>query len=150
MLCIENVASGQAVVKLLQSNSNEPSPPATVAELVRALNSEQAEREDARAALKRAAEMIGVVLADVARLADPSRIVVGGLLALTGETFVTPLRIAFSSAGLSGLDPQIESVPPDDITRVELQGAVALALKLVRFPWQHAGKPEAEPVLATV
>jgi predicted NBD/HSP70 family sugar kinase len=133
MLCVENIASGEAIVKLLERSENELDPPRTVARLVEMLNSQQTERVEARAALTRAARTIGVVLADAVRLADPTRIVVGGLLALTGETFITPLRIAFAEAGLRGLEPEIVAVAPEEITRIELRGAIAVALKKVRF-----------------
>ena len=65
--------------------------------------------------------------ADAVRLADPTRIFVGGLLAEAGETVMTPLRIAFAKA-LPDLEPQVLAVEKTRITRLELEGAVAVAL----------------------
>jgi predicted NBD/HSP70 family sugar kinase len=134
--CLENMASGRALVAELSRSSTGGAQPKTVEQLVDYVNQQQVERPDIRTALIRAASLIGVVLADAARLADPTRIVVGGLLAEAGETFMTPLRIAFAEAGLPGLEPTVVSVERDRIRTIELEGAIALALKNAEFQWR--------------
>jgi predicted NBD/HSP70 family sugar kinase len=129
--CLENVASGQAIVDYLRPKEG----PATVAKLVRSVQTEQIERPADREAVMSAGEIVGAVLSDAVRLADPTRIVVGGLLALTGETFMNPLRIAFAEAGLSGIQPKIEAVAPERVELIELEGAVAVALRGLRKMW---------------
>lgn len=134
--CLENLASGRAILSELSHSAGHGSQPNTVEELVDSVNKRQVERPDIRRALMRAAGLIGIVLADAARLADPTRIVIGGLLAGAGDTFLTPLRIAFAEAGLPGLEPVVVSVRPNRIKTLELEGAIALALRHVEFQWR--------------
>jgi predicted NBD/HSP70 family sugar kinase len=134
--CLENVASGQAIIEQLKLHGDDASQPKTVSELIDSVSTEQIERPESRMAVMRAARTVGTVMADAVRLADPTRIVVGGLLALTGETFMSPLRIAFSEAGMSGIQPEIAAIPADRVKRVELEGAVAVALKGLRASWR--------------
>jgi predicted NBD/HSP70 family sugar kinase len=137
--CLENVASGRAIMHQLVNDGDAGPNPRNVEQLVEYVNTQQTARPETRKALIRAGTAVGLVLADAARLADPAKIVIGGLLAGAGDTFMTPLRIAFAEAGLAGLDPTIESVQPKDIKSIELEGAVALALKHAKFEW----RPEA-------
>lgn len=134
--CLENTASGYAILKQLGVAGDEGPSPRNVEQLVEYVNTQQTARRETRKAVIRAGTAVGLVLADAARLADPAKIVVGGLLAGAGDTFMTPLRIAFAEAGLAGLDPAIESVQPARIKRIELEGAVALALRHARFEWR--------------
>ncbi len=136
LYCLENVASGRAIIAQLDHAGTHSQGPRTLMQLVEYVNEQQVERPDVRNAVIRAAGIIGVVLADAARLADPTRIVVGGLLAQAGETFMTPLKIAFAEAGLPGLEPTVEPVERARIMTIELEGAVALALKNVEFQWR--------------
>ncbi|HEY1689434.1 MAG TPA: ROK family protein [Solirubrobacteraceae bacterium] len=131
--CLENVASGRAI--LAQLRASGAAGPSSVSELVKMLKTHQTERIDVRNAVIGAAGLIGVTLANAVRIADPTEIVVGGLLAEAGEIFMTPLRFAFAEASLPGLEPSISAVPPGDVRTLELRGALALALKHVRFEW---------------
>jgi predicted NBD/HSP70 family sugar kinase len=132
--CLENVVSGRAIIAELTRASVDRAPK-TVKELVDGVSG-QTDRADIRRTLIRSASLIGVVLADAARLADPTRIVVGGLLAEAGETFMTPLRIAFAEAGLPGLEPTVVSVEHKRVRTIELEGAIALASKNAEFQWR--------------
>jgi predicted NBD/HSP70 family sugar kinase len=134
-LCLENTASGRAILRQLAVAGDEGPRPRNVEQLVEYVNTQQTARRATRKAVIRAGTDVGLVLADAARLADPAKIVIGGLLAGAGDTFMTPLRIAFAEAGLAGLDPAIESVEPTRIKRIELEGAVALALRHAQFEW---------------
>jgi predicted NBD/HSP70 family sugar kinase len=95
----------------LRAGAQPDSPPAenqpqTVQQLVEYLNTQQTERPDIHRTVIRCASTIGVVLADAVRLADPTKIVIGGLLAQARETVMTPLRIAFARTGYPGLSPR--------------------------------------------
>jgi predicted NBD/HSP70 family sugar kinase len=126
--CLENVASGRAILRDIGAGQPQ-SELVSVPDLVEHLNSFRTMRPDVRRIVIRAASIIGVALADAVRLADPTKIFVGGLLAQAGETVMTPLRIAFARAGLPGLEPDVLAIDKGRVTRLELEGAVALALK---------------------
>jgi predicted NBD/HSP70 family sugar kinase len=134
--CLENVASGRALLRDLESDGDESQTlPENVKSLVKYVTTEQLQRPASRKAVMRAGRTVGLVLADAVRLADPKKIVVGGLLALAGETFLEPLETAFSKAALPGLEPEIVGLEADRVTRIELDGAIALALKNVIATW---------------
>ena len=137
--CLESVASGRALLRQLERlyGVNAPS---SVDELTREVNQQQTEKPDSRNAVIASAVRIGTVLAEVARLADPTRVVVGGLLATTGDTFISPLRSAYSNGAFSGLESEVVPVPPSRVRRMELEGAVELARRNLRF-----GKAVAAP-----
>jgi predicted NBD/HSP70 family sugar kinase len=133
--CLENLASGRAILRDLRYTPHDRQP-VSVQELVECVCTQQTERPDVHRAVVRSASMIGVTLADAVRLADPTRIFVGGLLAKARETVMTPLRIAFAKAGLPGLEPEVIAIDHDRVTRLELEGAAALALKSMERRWQ--------------
>jgi ROK family len=127
--CLENVASGRAIVRQIGLLRDGAQPASTVKELIEQITRAQTTHQQARSIVMQAAAITGVVIADAVRLADPSRIVVGGLLALAGETYLEPLRTALAESSLPGLVPRVQGVPPERVTQLELEGAIALALR---------------------
>jgi predicted NBD/HSP70 family sugar kinase len=121
--CLEQLASGEAQLDQLKS-LQDTNAPATLDELV-----SRAEQLDppTREVITAAATRIGAVLAEAARLVAPTQIVVGGLLAQTGETLMVPLRNAFREFAMSASEPEIVSVDARRIREIELDGAVEYA-----------------------
>jgi predicted NBD/HSP70 family sugar kinase len=132
-LCLESLASGDAILRQLRRLGGEhEQPPASVEELATQVGSHQVTPLQ-HEAIVASGTRIGLVLAEVARLADPTVIVIGGLLALAGDAFITPLRVAFADAATGGLDPELIAVDPARIKRIELEGAIVLARRNLSF-----------------
>lgn len=133
--CLENLASARAIVTQLQHLPVVPAgeKPASVDELIEQFGTDQPIRAWSREAVVAAGTRIGATLGEVTRLADPSVIIVGGLLACTGDTFMASLRRAFTETAFSGESPRIIGVDPREIKKIELQGAVDLALEELRI-----------------
>jgi predicted NBD/HSP70 family sugar kinase len=132
--CLENLASGQAILRQLRQlkerDDVKPSVgnvPPTVEALTSHVNGELAVGTWGHEAVNAAGTRVGAALGEVARLADPAVIVIGGLLACTGEVFMGSLRRAFVQTAFTGARPRIIQVAPSEIKRIELRGAVYLA-----------------------
>jgi predicted NBD/HSP70 family sugar kinase len=137
-LCLENLASGGAVLDQLERLRGDGDSPGSMEELVTQVRDQTAMTPLSHEAVVAAGTRVGLVLAEAVRVADPTRIVVGGLFALAGEVFMTPLRVAFSDAATGGLSAKIVSVPDAQVKRIELEGAIVLARKHLHF----AGTPK--------
>lgn len=132
-LCLENLASGGAVLGQLERLRDGGGSPSSMEELMRHVRDQRAMTPLSHEVVVAAGTRLGLVLAEAVRVADPSRIVIGGLFALAGEVFMTPLRVAFADAAIGGLSAKIVSVPDDRVKRIELEGAIVLARKHLRF-----------------
>lgn len=130
--CLENMASGTAQLLRLRELLKDDAP-AGLRDLVAELRDAPTARPESRDVLLVAAKRMGAVLAEAARLLDPSRIVVGGLLAMTGGTLLVPLREALKTCAGSLPVPRIELIKPGRVDRIELDGAVELARQNVDF-----------------
>ncbi len=72
---------------------------------------------------------VGGVVANLATVMGPERVVVGGELAETGDTFLGPVREAVRRRTLLNQLTPLDVVPAEHGTRAELMGAVVLALQ---------------------
>jgi predicted NBD/HSP70 family sugar kinase len=124
--CLESLASGRALLDRLTA-MRVPQAPTTLDDLLTQVNTMQTEHQHARQAVLISAIRTGSVLAEAARVIDPTRIAVGGLLALTGEAFMEPLR----ATKFIGAAPELVVV--DDVRGIELRGALELARARLRF-----------------
>lgn len=130
--CLENLASGGAILKQLRRLEGGGDVPGSVEDLMMQFPSHRMLPLHHEAVIAAGAR-VGLVLADAARLADPTVIVVGGLMALAGDIFMTPLRVAFAGATFGGLEPKLIGVDPARVKRIELEGAIVLARSHLRF-----------------
>jgi predicted NBD/HSP70 family sugar kinase len=98
--CLEAVASADAIVADALAGSASPSAPAPldIAEVVRA-----AQRGDpaSQAALERAGKHVGVALAGLVNLTNPSLILVDGGVARAGDRLLDPIRRAVAARSLA-------------------------------------------------
>jgi hypothetical protein len=134
--CLENVASAHALVDGLQAaaaSGAQLAAPQTVSQLIDQVVTQQTDRPKSYEAVAEAGALTGKVLAEAALVSDPGVIVVGGLLAKTGNAFLVPLRQAFASALQTWVTTDIRGVQPDRVETIELQGALALAQQNLAF-----------------
>jgi predicted NBD/HSP70 family sugar kinase len=121
--CLETVASGPAIIRLVSQASDE-SP--SLAEVV-----ERALAGDVRCrrAISDAGRQIGVAVAGLCNLVNPERVVFGGLLSRTGEIVMQPLRASIRRHAVEAAAENLEVVQAVFVERAELMGSLALALR---------------------
>lgn len=89
---------------------------------------------------------IGVVLANMATVSSPSKIVVGGELATTGDLLLDPIRDAFAARPLLGGGVEVQAASLGN--EAEVYGALILALDAVEAAGISLLSPGAEaPVI---
>jgi predicted NBD/HSP70 family sugar kinase len=116
--CLEIVASPNAVAKLL-------GPAVTVAEL---LDLARGGDRGAQRAIADAGELIGEALATLVTLLNPKLIVVGGVLATTGDVVLDPIRGAIARYAIPPAGAAVEVVRGTLGERAEVLGAAAMVL----------------------
>ncbi|MEN5075568.1 ROK family transcriptional regulator [Isoptericola cucumis] len=119
--CLDTVVGDRALLEPLRSSHGR----LTLRDVVRLANDGD---PGCREIVADAGTVIGGVVAGLATSLNPQRVVVGGVLAGTGEVFLDPLREALRRRTLLQQVAPLEVVPAQLGTRAELEGAVALAL----------------------
>jgi predicted NBD/HSP70 family sugar kinase len=126
--CLESVASDLAI---LERANKGPDRFGTMDEVVDA-----AEAGDRRlqALLAERAAVVGRVLAVLAGLCDPERIVIAGVGARSERHQIRPIAAAIAQHALPHTDQPIEVVPSAFRSHAYLIGAVVLALEALQLP----------------
>ena len=121
--CLETVASGPAIIRLVADGSGEA--PSLSLVIDRALGGDLR----CRRAIADAGREMGVAVAGLCNLINPERVIVGGLLSRAGELLIGPLRASLERHAVQAAAEKVEVVPAEFVERAELLGAVALALQ---------------------
>ena len=82
----------------------------------------------ARRVVEDAAAAIGVALANLCNILNPSRIVIGGELTQAGQLLFDPLRSAVRRSAIQAATDAVDLVPAQLGERAEVLGALALVL----------------------
>lgn len=124
--CLETVASGPAIVKLVGPVDGAL---LSLAEIV-----ERAAEGDVRCrrAIADAGREIGVAVAGLCNLINPQRVIVGGLLSRAGEVLLRAMRESIRRHAVQAAAESVEVRAAVFVERAELLGAVALPLLSVR------------------
>lgn len=121
--CLETVASGPAITRLVaEGNGEAPS----LADVI-----ERASSGDIRCrrAISDAGREIGVAVAGLCNLINPERVIIGGLLSRAGNILLQPLRESIRRHAVQAAAERVEVRQASFIERAELLGALALALR---------------------
>ncbi|HET9410904.1 MAG TPA: ROK family transcriptional regulator [Candidatus Dormibacteraeota bacterium] len=121
--CLETVASGPAIIKLVGPLTGEVPTLARIVELAVA-NEPRCHR-----AVSDAGHEIGVAIASLCNLINPERVIIGGLLSRTGEVLLHPIRESIRRHAVQAAAEKLEVVPALFVERAELLGSLALALQ---------------------
>jgi predicted NBD/HSP70 family sugar kinase len=121
--CLETVASGPAILRLVSGDDGESLTLGGVIEL--------AAQGDLRCrrAISDAGREIGVAVAGLCNLINPERIVVGGLLSRAGDLLLQPIRESIRRYTVLAAAECVEVVPATFVERAELLGSLALAIR---------------------
>jgi len=121
--CLETVASGPAILRLVSGDDGESLTLAGVLEL--------AAQGDLRCrrAISDAGREIGVAVAGLCNLINPERIVVGGLLSRAGDLLLQPIRESIVRYTVLAAAECVDVVPATFVERAELLGALALTIR---------------------
>ncbi|MFI5283003.1 MAG: ROK family transcriptional regulator [Candidatus Dormibacterales bacterium] len=121
--CLETVASGPAIVKLVAAASGDHP---TLAEVIeRALAGDPR----CRRAISDAGKEIGVAVAGLCNLVNPERVIIGGLLSRAGDVLLEPLRASIRRHAVQAAAEKLEVVQAVFVERAELLGSLDLALR---------------------
>jgi len=127
--CVENQASGQAILRQLDEQGERSVSDRQIEELVKRATTDAVSHRTELQAIVDAGTRIGYTLTDVVRVYAPEVIVVGGLMAEAGDTLVQPIKDAI--AGMKGLPAvRVEVVSRARIRRSEVDGAIAIAARM--------------------
>ena len=124
--CLETVASGPAITRLVaEGNGETPS----LAEVI-----ERASAGDVRCrrAISDAGREIGVAVAGLCNLINPERVIIGGLLSRAGNILLQPIRESIRRHAVQAAAEKVDVLPASFVERAELLGALALALRGAR------------------
>jgi predicted NBD/HSP70 family sugar kinase len=121
--CLETVASGPAILKLVGPVGGEMLTLARLVEL--ALDGDLR----CRRAISDAGREIGVAVAGLCNLINPERVIIGGLLSRTGEVLLRPLRESIRRYAVQAAAESVDVRPAVFVERAELLGSLALALQ---------------------
>ena len=121
--CLETVASGPAITKLVANGAGELPTLASVIE--RAVDGDLR----CRRAISDAGREMGVAVAGLCNLINPERVIIGGQLSRAGELLLGPLRASLERHAVQAAAEKVEVVAAHFVERSELLGAVALALQ---------------------
>lgn len=121
--CLETVASGPAIIKLVGLVDGEVPTLARIVELAAA--------GDLRChrAISDAGREIGVAIAGLCNLINPERVIVGGLLSRTGEVLLHPMRESIRRHAVQAAAESLDVRAAVFVERAELLGSLALALQ---------------------
>jgi predicted NBD/HSP70 family sugar kinase len=123
--CLERYAGGSAILQDLAGSHDEE---LTVDDLVAHA---RAGETACRRVVGDAGYLIGIHIAAVCNVLNPSRVVVGGPLSETGEVLLEPIRRSIARSALPVAAETVEVVPGDLGERATALGAVALVLRQV-------------------
>jgi predicted NBD/HSP70 family sugar kinase/biotin operon repressor len=120
--CLETLASGPAIIRLVGLVDGEVPTLSRIVELAAA--------GDLRChrAISDAGREIGVAVAGLCNLMNPERVIVGGLLSRTGDVLLQPMRESIRRHTVQAAAETLDVRPAAFVERAELLGAVALAL----------------------
>jgi predicted NBD/HSP70 family sugar kinase len=124
--CLETVASGPAILRLVGPVGGENLTLARLVEL--ALNGDVR----CRRAISDAGREIGVAVAGLCNLINPERVILGGLLSKAGEVLLQPLRESLRRHAIQAAAEIVVVRPAVFVERAELLGALALAIQTSR------------------
>ena len=125
--CLETVASGPAILRLVGNGHAETLTLAQVIEL--------AVEGDVRCrrAISDAGRQMGVAVAGLCNLINPERVIIGGLLSRSGELLLQPIRESIRRHAVLAAAERVQVVPAAFVERAELLGSLALALSTSEF-----------------
>ena len=125
--CLETVASGPAILRLVGNGHAETLALAQVIEL--------AVEGDVRCrrAISDAGRQMGVAVAGLCNLINPERVIIGGLLSRSGELLLQPIRESIRRHAVLAAAERVQVVPAAFVERAELLGSLALALSTSEF-----------------
>src|SRR5438874_7865773 len=128
--CLETVASGPAIIKLVAGGADGTSArPLTLEHVIeRAVSGDLRSRR----AISDAGREIGVAVAGLCNLINPERVIVGGMLSRAGEVLLQPLRESLRRHAVQAAAEKVEVVQAAFVERAELLGSLALALRGAR------------------
>ena len=124
--CLETVASGPAIVRLVGQAHTE------ALTLSRVITLATQGDVRCRRAIADAGREIGVAVAGLCNLINPERVIVGGLLSRAGEILLQPLRESIRRHAVLAAADNVEVVPGSFEDRAELLGSLALVLRSAR------------------
>src|SRR5215204_3324669 len=120
--CLETLASGPALLRLVQASRDDE---LTVKQMI-----ELAREGDAgcRRAIADAGQVVGAVVAGLVNLFSPEMVVIGGDLGEAGDLLLDPLREAVRRDALPAAATELKVVAGELGERANLLGALALVL----------------------
>ncbi len=121
--CLETVASGPAIVRLV---SNGDGAQLTLGGVI-TLAAEGDVR--CRRALSDAGREIGIAIAGLCNLINPERVVIGGVLSRAGDLVLDAIRASIRRYAIQSAAERVEVVAAVFVERAELLGCLALALQ---------------------
>jgi predicted NBD/HSP70 family sugar kinase len=120
--CLETMASGPALLRLVQASRDETLTVKQVIELAREGDA------GCRRAIADAGQVVGVVVAGLVNLFSPEMVVIGGDLGEAGDLLLDPLREAVRRDALPATAAELKVVAGELGERANLLGALALVL----------------------
>ena len=120
--CLETLASGPAIARLLSESRGEPLSPEQIVVLAKAGDL------GCRRAIADGARVVGRVVGNICNLLNPEMVVVGGDLSAAGELLLGPLREALMRAALPAITRDLDVVAGELGDRANVLGALALAI----------------------
>ena len=120
--CLETVASGPAIIRLVSQSKGENLTLSRIVGL--ALEGDLS----CRRAISDAGREIGIAVAGVCNIINPERVIIGGPLSRTGDLFLDPMRDSIRRCAVLAAAEKVEVVPAVFVERAELLGALALAI----------------------
>jgi len=119
--CLETVASGPSIIRLVANGSDGADGSALTLEHVIELVVDGDVR--ARRAVSDAGREIGVAVAGLCNLINPERVIVGGMLSRAGEVLLQPLRESLRRHAVQAAAEKVEVVQAVFVERAELLGS---------------------------
>nr|WP_100348743.1 ROK family transcriptional regulator [Luteimicrobium subarcticum] len=120
--CLETFAGAQHLLELLRVSHGA----LTLRDVIRlALEGDAG----CRRVVADAGRAVGIALANLCNLLNPSRVVVGGELARAGDILLDPIRETVGRSALPAASGALEIVPAELQGEAEILGAIALAIE---------------------
>ena len=124
--CLETVASGPAITRLVaEGNGEAPS-------LAQVIERASAGDVRCRRAISDAGREIGVAVAGLCNLINPERVIIGGLLSRAGSILLQPIRESIRRHAVQAAAENVDVRQASFVERAELLGSLALALRGAR------------------
>jgi predicted NBD/HSP70 family sugar kinase len=120
--CLETLASGPALVRLMGASRDEDLP---LGEMIALAHAGDA---GCRRVISDAGRAVGRAVAGLVNLFNPQMVVIGGDLSEAGELLLSPLREAVERDALPAAAEELEIVGGELGQRANLLGALALVL----------------------